>query len=139
MVRLVYYGWFPTMMGVQITMLVNSAVHLWGDEPFPDAMSAPCTSKNTALLFFPMLGENWHNNHHGTLASEPRSSLLALAPPAHACIRPPWCNAGAPNSATTWVEWYQVDCQWLAMKVLEKFGLVTDIQVRATTTTCPSR
>lgn len=90
-----FYFWLPMVLSMQITMLVNSAVHIWGDEPYQDAMSDPCRSKNNAFLFWPMLGENWHNNHHG-----------------------------APGSATTWVNWYQFDCQYLVMRLLERTGFV---------------
>ena len=55
------FFWAPMVLSMQITMLVNSAVHIWGDEPYEDAMSEPCTAKNNAFLFWPMLGENWHN------------------------------------------------------------------------------
>ena len=37
----------PALLSWHITSLVNSAVHLWGDEPYADAMSASCTAKNT--------------------------------------------------------------------------------------------
>ena len=90
-----YYFWAPMVLSMQVTMLVNSAVHIWGDEPYEDAMSEPCTAKNNAFLFWPMLGENWHNNHHG-----------------------------APGSATTWVNWYQIDCQYMVMKLLELLRVV---------------
>lgn len=33
------YFWLPMVLSMQITMLVNSAVHIWGDEPYEDAMS----------------------------------------------------------------------------------------------------
>jgi len=96
-----YYFLMPACLGMQITMLVNSAVHLWGDQPYKDGMSEPCTSRNNAFLMFPMMGENWHNNHHG-----------------------------APGSATTWVEWYQVDFQYMSMRTLEFLGLVSEIHVQ---------
>ena len=48
----------------------------------------------------PLLGENWHNNHHAS-----------------------------PRSASTWVFWYQVDFQYLLLRLLEGLGLVTDIVV----------
>jgi|EP00670_Eutreptiella_braarudii_P000344 stearoyl-CoA desaturase (delta-9 desaturase) len=97
----VYYFMVPACLAMQITMLVNSAVHLWGDEPFADGMSAPCSSKNNALLFPIMMGENWHNNHHA-----------------------------APGSATTWVWWYQIDFQYISMRILEVLGLVSDIHLQ---------
>ena len=44
-----------------------------------------------------MLGENWHNNHHG-----------------------------APGSATTWVNWYQIDCQYVALDLALSLDLSVD-------------
>ena len=44
-----------------------------------------------------MLGENWHNNHHG-----------------------------APGSATTWVNWYQIDCQYVALDLALSLDLSLD-------------
>ena len=49
------------------TGFVNSATHIWGDMPFADLMMAGCEARNNAFMF-PMLGENWHNNHHARLA-----------------------------------------------------------------------
>lgn len=96
-----YYFMMPAAFSMQITMLVNSAVHLWGDEPFEDGMSPACGAKNNGFLFFPMMGENWHNNHHA-----------------------------APGSATTWVEWYQIDFQYISMRLLELVGLVREVQLQ---------
>jgi fatty-acid desaturase len=96
---LTYYLLLPGCLSMQITSFVNSAVHMWGDMPYEDAMSAPCTTYNNAFLFWPMLGENWHNNHHGN-----------------------------PLSHSTWVEWYQVDFQGMSIRVLELLGLATDVQ-----------
>ena len=62
-------------------MLVIDAVHLWGERTFIDAMSPECASRNNALLLLPLLGENWHNNHHAS-----------------------------PLSATTSVFWYAACC-----------------------------
>ena len=59
-----------------------------------------CHSYNNAFLFFPMLGENWHNNHHA-----------------------------APGSLSTWVVWYQIDFVYLTLRVVELFGLVSNIRV----------
>merc|ERR1711871_663545 len=59
-----------------------------------------CLSKNNAFLMFPMLGENWHNNHHA-----------------------------APGSLSTWVEWYQVDFVYLTGRVFELLGLASDLRV----------
>ena len=59
-----------------------------------------CRSYNNAFLFFPMLGENWHNNHHAV-----------------------------PASLSTWVMWYQVDFVYLTGRLFELLGLASDIRV----------
>ena len=74
----VYYFYVPVSLTWFSTACVNSATHLWGDAPFEDAMMTQCRSHNVAFLFFPLLGENWHNNHHAM-----------------------------PGAASTWVQWYQ--------------------------------
>ena len=61
-----------------------------------------CMSKNNAFLMFPMLGENWHNNHHAS-----------------------------PGSLSTWVLWYQVDFVYLTGRALELLGLASDLRVEA--------
>jgi len=63
-------------------------------------MSPLCTARNNNLLLLPLLGENWHNNHHGS-----------------------------PRSATTWVHWWEIDCQLLVLRVLEYLGFVSDIVI----------
>ena len=60
-----------------------------------------CQSKNVAFLAFPLLGENWHNNHHA-----------------------------APASASTWAYWYQFDCVYLTLRVFQCLGLVETINVQ---------
>ena len=100
-----YYFLFPSCASMQITSFVNSAVHIWGDMPYDDAMSAPCRTYNNAFLFWPMLGENWHNNHHGN-----------------------------PRSHSTAVRWYQLDCQGFVIRMLERVGLVTDVHTVMPTT-----
>eukprot|EP00966_Prymnesium_polylepis_P077186 1788081-Prymnesium_polylepis.1 len=84
---LCWYFWLPCAIAFQCVLLVIDAVHMWGDLAFEDAMSAPCEARNNAFLMLPLLGENWHNNHHST-----------------------------PHSASTWVWWYQVDCQYLLIR-----------------------
>ena len=49
-----------------------------------------------AFLLLPLLGENWHNNHHST-----------------------------PHSASTWVWWYQLDVQYLVVRLFELVGLAS--------------
>ena len=73
---------------------------IWGEAPFADSMMAGCEARNNALLMFPMLGENWHNNHHA-----------------------------APGSLSTWVYWYQIDFVYLTGRVFELVGLASDLRV----------
>lgn len=68
---------------------------MWGDVPYADGMSAPCTSKNNAFLVWPMLGENWHNNHHSS-----------------------------PSSPSNWVAWYQFDFQAITIHAFYHVGLI---------------
>lgn len=95
-----WYFWLPCALGFQMVLLVIDAVHMWGDRPFEDAMSAPCDARNNAFLFVPLLGENWHNNHHST-----------------------------PRSASLHIWWYQLDCQYMVIRLFELLGLATDVSV----------
>ncbi|KAL3924720.1 MAG: hypothetical protein SGPRY_003834 [Prymnesium sp.] len=95
-----WYFWLPCALAFQCVLLVIDAVHMWGDLAFEDAMSAPCEAKNNAFLILPLLGENWHNNHHST-----------------------------PHSASTWVWWYQLDLQYLLIRLFELVGLASDVVV----------
>lgn len=90
----VFYFILPQTLTYNFTQAVNSALHLWGEEPHHDALSQPCRSKNSALLWVFMLGEKWHNNHHAF-----------------------------PYSATTQIEWYQVDLQFAVYQLMEAFNL----------------
>ena len=73
-------------------------------------MMPGCLAKNNAFLMLPMLGENWHNNHH--------AEALVLS---------------------TWVVWYQVDFVYLTGRVFELFGLASDIRVEVPTASSPAR
>ena len=42
-------GLLPAALGFQVTMLVITAVHMWGEETFEDAMSAPCSARHMAV------------------------------------------------------------------------------------------
>jgi len=99
-VSLTWYFFTPVCLAFQVVMLVIDAVHLWGERTFIDAMSPECASRNNALLLLPLLGENWHNNHHAS-----------------------------PLSATTSVFWYELDLQLALLRLLELLGLVTNIQI----------
>ena len=95
-----YYFYLPVALTWTSTGFVNSATHIWGEAPFADSMMAGCEARNNALLMFPMLGENWHNNHHA-----------------------------APGSLSTWVYWYQIDFVYLTGRVFELVGLASDLRV----------
>ena len=95
-----WYFWLPCAIAFQCVLLVIDAVHMYGDLAFEDAMSSPCEARNNAFLILPLLGENWHNNHHST-----------------------------PHSASTWVWWYQVDVQFMVARLLELIGLCSDVVV----------
>lgn len=57
-------------------------------------------STNNWFVALLTFGEGWHNNHHMS-----------------------------PTSARHGVEWYQFDMNWIAIRLLEKLGLATDIKV----------
>jgi fatty-acid desaturase len=57
-------------------------------------------STNNALIAFFSFGEGWHNNHH-----------------AH------------PTSARHGLKWYELDLNWLTIKLLEKLGFAKQIRV----------
>jgi len=93
------YYWLPVLGSWHGTMLINSATHWWGEMPHEDAMSAACQARNVPALQWVLMGENWHNNHHA-----------------------------APTSASTWVEWYQVDGVYILIRCLELVGLAHDVK-----------
>lgn len=45
---------------MHMTWLVNSVVHIWGDQPY----NSQDNSRNNALVALFVFGEGWHNNHH---------------------------------------------------------------------------
>ena len=55
-------------------------------------------SRNNGLIAALTFGEGWHNNHH-----------------AH------------PRSARHGLEWYEIDANWIQIRILEKLGLVKDV------------
>ena len=57
-------------------------------------------STNNWFVAILTFGEGWHNNHHMS-----------------------------PTSARHGLKWYQFDMNWIAIRVLEKLGLATDIKV----------
>ena len=56
-------------------------------------------STNNWFVAILTFGEGWHNNHHMS-----------------------------PTSARHGVKWYQFDMNWIAIRMLERFGLATDIK-----------
>jgi len=52
------FGWF--LQSVHTTGLVNSAAHLWGDQPYDKSIFA---RQNPAVSVL-AIGEGWHNYHH---------------------------------------------------------------------------
>jgi len=72
-------GWSFVLWGIflrlavvyQVTWLVNSAAHTWGDQPF-SSQDKSTNSLWVALLTF---GEGWHNNHHA-FPSSARHGIL---------------------------------------------------------------
>src|SRR5688572_6188755 len=57
-------------------------------------------STNNWFVAILTFGEGWHNNHHMS-----------------------------PTSARHGLKWYQFDMNWIAIRILEKLGLATDIKV----------
>ncbi|MBC7900613.1 MAG: fatty acid desaturase [Saprospiraceae bacterium] len=57
-------------------------------------------STNNWFVALLTFGEGWHNNHHMS-----------------------------PTSARHGLKWYQFDMNWIAIRILEKLGLATDIRV----------
>ncbi len=55
-------------------------------------------SRNNALIAALSWGEGWHNNHHAY-----------------------------PRSARHGLKWYEFDVNWIQIKLMEKFGLATDV------------
>lgn len=80
-----------TLVSWHLVFFVNSVLHVWGKQDCPTKDQ----SRNNAWLLIPLLGENWHNNHHYR-----------------------------PGSATLWFRWYQVDPTYLIICILESLGVV---------------
>ena len=63
-----FFGWsvffvgfiWSTLVGLHLTMAVNSVVHVWGTRRF----ETKDESRNNWLMGILVLGEGWHNNHH---------------------------------------------------------------------------
>jgi len=86
----------PTVAIWHAMFSLNSACHTWGDRRFPTADQ----SRNVPWLTLPLLGENWHNNHHAF----------------H------W-------SARAGLKWWEIDPVYYGLKGLEKLGVVWALKV----------
>lgn len=93
--NLAFYFYLPNLIAFQGTMLINSAVHMWGYTSWEDAMTEECSGKNFPLLLPFHLGEQNHNNHHAD-----------------------------PTSISTWHRWWEVDFWPLIILALEFAGAV---------------
>ena len=97
-------GWSMVVWGVLARVVVG-----WHTTWFVNSLSHIFGSRphdtgddSTNNWFVALLtfGEGWHNNHHMS-----------------------------PTSARHGLEWYQFDMNWIAIRVLEKFGWATNIRV----------
>jgi sn-1 stearoyl-lipid 9-desaturase len=68
---LIYGVFLRTVVVWHITWFINSACHLWGDQPFPESGDY---SKNLWWMAILANGEGWHNNHH-MYQSSPKHGL----------------------------------------------------------------
>ena len=93
------WGFFiPSFFSWNCVMLVNSAVHIWGEKPYISKLAPDCNARNIWWLSIPMLGDNWHNNHHADM-----------------------------NSARAGFYWWQLDLNYCLIWLLGKAGLVWNI------------
>lgn len=89
----------PSFFSWNCVMLVNSLVHIWGTRPYLSVHAPLCNARNVWWLFLPMLGDNWHNNHHADM-----------------------------NSARAGFYWWQIDLNYCFIWMLGKLGLVWNIR-----------
>eukprot|EP01130_Rhizamoeba_saxonica_P018799 TRINITY_DN953_c0_g1_i2.p1 TRINITY_DN953_c0_g1~~TRINITY_DN953_c0_g1_i2.p1 ORF type:complete len:303 (-),score=39.08 TRINITY_DN953_c0_g1_i2:49-957(-) len=89
----------PTFISWNITQLVNSVVHMYGDRPHICAHSPLCNARNIWWLSFVMLGANWHNNHHKF-----------------------------PFAANNGIGRHQLDINFRVIQLFEAMGLVWDVK-----------
>jgi len=92
---LVWGCFINTLVSWHVVFFVNSIMHVWGSRDHDTGDQ----SRNNIWLTIPLMGENWHNNHHHK-----------------------------PNSASVWFKWYQVDLTFIALAALEKIGLIWDVK-----------
>jgi stearoyl-CoA desaturase (Delta-9 desaturase) len=88
----------PKFTSFHCTALVNSANHLWG-YAVSDPRPKGCEARNLLWTFPFQLGDNWHSNHHR------------------------W-----PSSASNQLRWWELDPMFGIVCVLEKLGLIWDVQ-----------
>jgi len=94
------WGFFiPSFFSWNSVMLVNSAVHIWGEKKYQSKLAPKCEARNIWWLSIFMLGDNWHNNHHADM-----------------------------NSARAGFYWWQVDLNYCLIWLLGKVGLVWNIK-----------
>ncbi|GFH23287.1 FA_desaturase domain-containing protein [Haematococcus lacustris] len=58
-----YFIWgfvIRILVTMHMTWLVNSAVHIWGNQPYASGDN----SRNNPLVALLVFGDGWHNNHH---------------------------------------------------------------------------
>ena len=79
--------------------LVNYVAHTTGYQGWSIEGSGE-QGRNSILFGAISMGEGWHNNHHA------------------------W-----PNSARMGLEWWELDAGYMSLRVMEKLGLVWDVQV----------
>ena len=76
----------------------NSICHMIGSKPFRTPTADE--SRNVFLLFFALLGENWHRNHHAFQ-----------------------------RSARHGLYWWQIDFSWYVIWIMKKLRLVWNVRV----------
>jgi len=105
-------GWAMVVWGVAARVVVG-----WHTTWFVNSLSHIYGSKphdtgddSTNNWFVALLtfGEGWHNNHHAF-----------------------------PTSARHGLQWFQFDMNWIAIRILEKFGWATQIKIPETKTLVP--
>ena len=93
------WGFFiPSFFSWNCVMLVSSAVHMFGEKPYTPKLAPDCNARNIWWLAIPMLGDNWHNNHHADM-----------------------------SSARAGFHWWQLDLNYYLIWALGKVGLVWNI------------
>jgi stearoyl-CoA desaturase (Delta-9 desaturase) len=98
------YWVVPVVLGWHTSLATNSFCHTFGSHPEECRPRESCEARNNALVAYLNLGEGWHNNHH-----------------AH----PSWAHHG-------FHRWYELDVVYLVLLVLEKLGVIWDVQRRPT-------